>query len=212
MKKTYLKFLRRSVWRSKARFFSILAIVAIGVGFLGGLISTTPDMQLTMDRYFDENKLHDIDIKGPLGLTEDDIQAIGAIDGVESVTPAYVTDLIMENGDGSYVTRIYGMPQGKDTVNNFRLIEGRLPTTKTECLISVPNSYGMHFEVGHQLKISATNKDYDKIGDTYTFQELTVVGIVETPLFFSTTSEPSNVGSGKVQLVLFLPPDAYSME
>lgn len=44
----------RSVYRTKSRFLSILAIVAVGVGFLGGLLSTAPDMQLTADKYYDD--------------------------------------------------------------------------------------------------------------------------------------------------------------
>lgn len=209
MKKTYWKFLKRSVWRTKARFLSILGIVAIGVGFLGGLMASTPDMQLTVDRYYDENQVHDIDIKGPMGITEEDIAALSQMEGVEKVTPGYVTDLLMENPEGSYVTRLYGMPQGEGVTNNFTLLEGRMPEGPDECLISIPNGYSLSIPVGTTFQISP---DTENAGDTYSFTQVTAVGVVETPLFFASASEPSTVGSGSVQLVMLMTPEAYSME
>lgn len=211
MNKTYLKFLKRSIWRTKARFFAILAIVAIGVGFLGGLSSATPDMRLTLDTYYDKYKVHDINIKSPLGLSEGDIKALSEMEGVESLTPAYVTDLVMENQSGAYVARLYGMPLGDEAVNGSKLIEGRLPEKPGEALLCASNSYALSFALGDSFSISKTNKDYDSLGDTYAFTELTAVGIVDSPLHFAHTEEPSTVGSGSVQLIMFLPPESYSL-
>ena len=49
MKRTYFKLTVRGVRKTATRFLSILAIVTVGVGFLSGLLATTPDMQLTAD-------------------------------------------------------------------------------------------------------------------------------------------------------------------
>ena len=45
MKKTYRKNVLRTVYKTLSRFGAIFAIVALGVGFLAGLLATTPDMR-----------------------------------------------------------------------------------------------------------------------------------------------------------------------
>jgi len=216
MKKTYLKLLWRGVKSTSARFLSIFAIVAIGVGFLAGLLATTPDMQLTADQYYDDYNLFDIDIKGTLGLTAQDMEAIRNLDAVKEVMPSCVADLNMEGANGSYVTRIYGVPLdaygSSGFINRFKLVSGRMPENKNECLIASPNSYANKHVMGEVFRISTDNKDYNRLGETYSFQTLTAVGIVESPYYMSMESEPSTVGTGQVGLVMYVFPECYSLD
>ena len=45
MKKTMVKDFFREIWKTKNRFLSILAIVALGSGFFAGINVTTTDMK-----------------------------------------------------------------------------------------------------------------------------------------------------------------------
>lgn len=217
MKHTYIKLLLRSVKKTRARFLSIMAIVAVGVCFLSGLMATSPDMELTVDTQYDETNFFDINIKGSLGLTDDDISALEELDYVETVMPASVTDVVMSTDTGDYVTRIYGVPldwyDGDSFINKFELVEGRMPENETECLIASPNGYsGDIHEPGEVYIISEDNKDYEDRADTYAFDGLTVVGIVTTPYYMSVESEPSTVGTGTIGLVMFIYPECYSLD
>ena len=51
------------------RFVAIMAIVALGVGFLIGIMQATPDMRRSMSNYYIDNAAYDIDVKGTYGLT-----------------------------------------------------------------------------------------------------------------------------------------------
>ena len=64
-----------------SRFIAIAAIVALGVGLLSGLMAMPIDMRTTIDEYFDRQNMHDLRIVSPLGLTDDDVAAIAAVDG-----------------------------------------------------------------------------------------------------------------------------------
>lgn len=66
MKRTYRKTVVRTIRQSLSRFLAIFAIVALGVGFLAGLLATTPDMRYSADRFFDETDLFDLRIVGTL--------------------------------------------------------------------------------------------------------------------------------------------------
>ena len=95
MKKTYLKSMLRSIKSSFSRFAAIFAITALGVGFLAGLMSTTPDMRRTIDHYYDSHDMMDIYLKSTYGFNDDDIAAVRNTAGVEDSLPLYVTDVLV---------------------------------------------------------------------------------------------------------------------
>ena len=203
----------RSVYRTKSRFLSILAIVAVGVGFLGGLLSTAPDMQLTADKYYDDYRFFDIDVKGTMGLTDDDADELSKLECVDRAMPARVTDVNLDCLGEAYVTRVYGVDlsaRGSDGfINDFELVDGRMPENAGECLIASPNGYTSDHKVGEVFTISASNRD---IEGTYAFESLTVSGIVRCPQYMSIEREPSTVGTGRVNVIMFVYPECYALE
>ena len=132
--KTYGKSIFRTIKSSLSRFLAILAIVALGVGFLAGLLSSPGDMRVSADHYYDESHMYDARVLSTLGLTDDDLEAVKAVDGVEAVMPVYDTDLVLvsEGEDASsYTTRMHSLPQdtsaeSENYLNQLTLVEGRL--------------------------------------------------------------------------------------
>ncbi len=203
----------RSIRTTMTRFLSILAIVTVGTGFLSGLLATTPDMQTTADKYFDDNRLYDIDIKGTLGMTDADADAFRDMDSVETVMPAQSLDLELMSGGESYITRLYGMPldeyKEESFLNSFELVSGRLPENDGECLISSPNGYYLDQSTGGVYTLSQGNDDIDAINDIVGFKSLTAVGVVSTPQYMSVESEPSTVGAGRIELIMYVLPSCF---
>ena len=58
MNKSYRKNILRTIRGTASRFWAIFAIVALGVGFLAGLLASTPDMRYSGDLYFDLSLIH----------------------------------------------------------------------------------------------------------------------------------------------------------
>ena len=58
------------------RFIAIMAIIALGVGFLIGVMQATPDMEKSMDDYYRAESAYDVDVKSVVGLTQADIDAL----------------------------------------------------------------------------------------------------------------------------------------
>ena len=59
MNRTYNKNIFRTIKNSLARYFAIMAIIALGVGFFSGLKVTKPGMIQTGDSYMNEHNLYD---------------------------------------------------------------------------------------------------------------------------------------------------------
>ncbi len=216
-KKTYLKSILREIKGSFGRFMAILSIVALGVGFLVGVLSATPDMKYSVGRYYKDNNMTDIFIKGTLGLTEEDMEAIRKVEGVKTLMPAYVTDVLMETEDAQVlVTRDYGLPMDKngteEFVNILTLVEGRMPEAADECVVQKPVGSLQAPAIGSRIRISPENESYEDRADTYRKDSYRVVGVVSNPFYFSTEKEQSTIGDGKVAMVIYTPESSYALD
>ena len=89
----------REIANTKARFFSIMAIIALGVGFFAGIMATVPSMYNLGENYFREKNLMDFRLISTVGFAEEDIAAVAALDGVEAVMPSYFCDVLTSTDD-----------------------------------------------------------------------------------------------------------------
>ena len=211
MPRTYRKNIVRTLKSSRGRFLSIFSIVTLGVGFLAGLNASPLDMKESMERYMDDANFYDLRVVSSMGLSDGDVEALQAVEGVRSVQPGYSADLLVNAGDDILVTRLLSLPpDGEDTVNRLFLEEGRLPQKSGECVIEANASLmGSGCTVGTQLTVSADNEDLDT---TLACTEYTVVGVVHNANYCSFEREPASVGNGTVNLVMYLRPEDFAYE
>ena len=105
-KKALRKDFYMEVKKTRNRFLSILVIVALGVAFFSGVRASEPDMVLSADVFYDESRLMDLRVVGTLGVTEEDLEAIAQVEGVEAVEPVYSVDMLGEAGDNQLALRL----------------------------------------------------------------------------------------------------------
>jgi putative ABC transport system permease protein len=211
--KSYRKIIVRGILQTPGRFIAIFAIVALGVGFLSGLVATTPDMKLSVDRYFDDAHMMDVFIKGSMGFTDADIAAVAALSGIEQVEGAFVTDAMVKTSrDETLVSRIYGLPPENFAVsagsaagiNRLELLAGRQPQKDDECLVHEKGGFFVDIPIGAILTVVDEN-------DVYSVTKYTVTGIVRSPLFLSYDREPSSIGNGRLGAALFVRESCYAL-
>ena len=211
MPRTYNKNVIRTFRSTRSRFFAIFSIVALGVGFLAGLSATPVDMKESMERYMDDSNFYDLRVVSTLGLTDEDVQALQQVSGVQEVQPAYSADLLVQTGEDSAVARAHSLPpDAEDAINQLVLTEGRMPQSPDECLVEV-GATGLNptYPLGTVFTVTAENVDLDsKLNRT----RFTVVGLVHSSNYFSYEREPASVGSGAVQVVMYLQPEAFAYE
>ncbi len=204
--KTYAKNIVRSIKESFGRFVAIFTITALGVGFLAGLLSTTPSMRRTIDNYYDEYDLPDIFLKSTYGFNDDDIAAVKSVAGIETVYPLYSVDTVAETGDDSMVARVQGLDFDNLTIGRFNLTGGRLPEKANEVVAEQGNGVFATLNVGDVVTLSPADDE------TFTETTLTVVGIVVNPYYMSTERESSTVGNGRVGTVLYGGEELFSLD
>jgi putative ABC transport system permease protein len=134
MKSAFIKDIFREIGKTKSRFFSIFAIIALGAGFFAGLKATGPDMLLTQDNYFRNQNLMDLRIVSTYGFDEKDLSAIKKAEGVREVFPTYSKDVFVRNErNASVIAKLMAIPDSG--MNEVILLEGRLPEKPGECVV-----------------------------------------------------------------------------
>ena len=154
MKKALNKDILRTIWKEKKRFISIMMITTLGVTVMTGLAAGCRDLRMSADRFYDEQELFDISIQSTLGLTEEDIDALLALDGVEKAEGSFSEIVHTKKGDVNKTAEVKVLKT--DGLNLPYVVEGTLPQNADE--IVVTKNY-----------ITETGK---QIGDTVVIEEM----------------------------------------
>ena len=215
MQKSYRKNIQRDFRSNLNRFLSLFGIVALGVMMLTGLVSFAPSMRTAGQKYYVQQNVFDLRVLSTLGLSESDLSAIAATEGVSAVMPVKYLDTEgrwSSSTDGA-VLRVQQLPadpaaETEANMNRLTLLEGRMPETANECVVQVLG----HADPVPLGTVVTLPEDTEDIRRT----EYTVVGQVQDPQYFSANQETSTVGDGILDALVFvqdgeLPADYYTV-
>ena len=211
LKKSLFKNNFKSINRTKRRFFSILIMAFLGVGFFSGLVATSPDMLDSLDRYADSSNLYDINILSTLGLTDDDIISIQGIEGVDKVYGTQSKDSLVKIDDQESICKVI---EFNENINSPVVIAGRNIENENECLLDpaiVRTGEGAESFIGK--KIFLKNEDMDSEDNPiFTVKEFEIVGIAETPVYISSERGNTTLGNGTVSFYIFTQDNVINMD
>ena len=212
MKAALLKNTFREIKNTKARFISILMIVALGVGFFVGVKATSPSMKQMAVDYYDESNLMDFRLVSTVGFDEDDIKAVKETDGVRYVMPSYFLDVAVSSKDAGSTIRLMSSPvpyKDNKAISQAIVVEGRMPDKSGE--IAVESSGFSTYKIGDKITISQKVGDTDISSSLDTF-EYTVVGKVKSPMYISLERGTTTVGNGKIDEFAYISESDFNIE
>ena len=203
MKKALFKDSVKEIKNTYKRFISILLMAFLGVGFFAGMRASSPDMVDTIDQYYKENQVYDIQILSTLGLTNDDIEAISKIDNIETVIGTYEIDGKLEIENKEVVTKI----MCTEELNQPILLQGELPVNQDECVVEEKFLTANNKSIGDTIEVEVENTKNDE-GEEIEYlnqSNLKIVGTVKSPLYISRDRGTSSLGSGKIDYYIYIP-------
>lgn len=214
MTKALLKNTFRDIKNTKARFISIMAIIALGVGFFAGIKSTSPSMYHLAETYYHTQNLMDFRLLSTAGFTEDDIAAISAVEGVESVMPSYFCDVVTSAEEGSDIVRLIALPHAygnNEELNSIVLSEGETVKKKGEILTDSSGFATMRHHIGDTIKLAPIAGD-SEVADLLSSTEFTVTGKVQSPLYISYQRGTTTIGDGKIDEFMYISAEDFKTE
>ena len=200
----------REILHTKKKFFSLLIMNFLAVGFLAGLRMTAPDMKHSLDVYYDEQNLMDLRIVSTLGLTDKDLETLREWRGASGLP-------VISDAEGSKsfdalveeeTVTVFSLPV---TINRLRLTDGRLPENSGECVTEQFFLDKLGIGIGDTITIDT--KDADKTTtESSVLKEHTfvVVGAAKSPMYITRTRGASRIGSGTVTAWVSIPEDAFT--
>lgn len=201
MGKAVRKNTLREIRGTFGRFFAIMAIIALGVGFFTGVRITTPAMVDTVNRFLDENQFYDYRLLSALGWNEEDIADFRNRSDVRYAEGAYSLDIITA-GTNEYVMRLHSITEN---INGIKLVEGRMPQSSDECLIESGK-----VSVGGRIYLSDDNSETVK--NTLRHDMFNIVGSVDSSLYINFERGNSSVGNGEIRAFVYLPKEAFDLD
>ncbi|MFQ6848950.1 MAG: ABC transporter permease, partial [Clostridium perfringens] len=191
--KAYKKSIVREILSSKARFFSIMVIIFLGVAFYSGIKSAGPDMNKTINKFYNNENLMDSKIISTLGLSDKDLDLLKNNPKILDYYGTHSIDANLTNMSNVVKFMEY---DGKNNINNLVVLEGKLPEKSGEIALDE-----RAFKLNKNLKIGD-----DFIIDTdentmknFKESKFKIVGIVKSPMYIEKESRGStNVGKGTI--------------
>ena len=159
MKSMLIKHIFMKIKDNYKRFLSLLSMALLGVGFYSGIQACSPDMLKTLDNFYDNNNVYDIEITSNLGMTEENLKDISKINNVEKAIGIYK----------KYVLKLIALNK---EINKVYLEEGKLPKNNNEIAVEKSLLNDNNLKINDNINIE--NKNYK------------IVGTIISPLYFST--------------------------
>ena len=197
VRKTTLREIRGTF----GRFFAIMAIVALGVGFFTGVRITTPAMVNTVNSFLAEKQLYDYRLLSTLGWQEEDIEDFRSRPEVRAAEGAYSLD-ILTAGQRQYVFRVHSLT---DDINGISLTEGRMPQAPDECIMEKGK-----LSVGTTFYLSDENSD--SVRKALKSHKYTVVGTAESSMYINFERGTTSVGNGEIHAFVYMPREAFDLD
>ena len=200
--------MRKDFWmeirKSKARFISIFFIVALGVAFFSGIQSSSPDMRMSGDAYYDSSQLMDLKVMGTMGLTREDVQALQEMDGVELAEGAWGTDVLCPEEQTQTVIHVEAI---NENMNNLKVSLGQIPQKSGELFLDSAYAESHGYEVGDTISLIQ-----DEDSELLLRQDFTVTGIGSSPLYISFNRGNTTLGSGEINGFAYVVPEDFDQE
>ncbi len=218
MKSVMGKSAFREIKNSLSRWFAIMAIIALGVGFFSGLKVCKESFWLTGDIFLRDHVFFDYELLSTIGLDEESLDYIKDVDGVASAEGAYSSDALIrissdqvsspsDRGDKSensseIAVKLHSI---SDEINTLKLMAGSMPKAPNECLAD--NSRFSHEYIGKTVTISSSNDKNTR--DMLAYDTYTITGLVESPLYLNFERGSTSLGDGTVSGFFYIPEQGW---
>ena len=197
----------REITKNKGRFLSVFFIVLLGAAFFSGIRSAEGDMKVSADRYYDEVNYMDLKVLGTLGLTDDDLADIAKTDGVKAVYGGKTVEVLHDIGESEQVVKLIALT---DSVNEPRVVKGRMPEKEDEILVDTQFLKSSGCEIGDQ--VTFTSGTEDPLSDSLTGDTFTIVGSATLPYYMELNRGTGSIGNGSINSFALLLPEAFTSD
>ena len=175
--KTAFRLFRKHV----TRLTTIIAIVAVSIGFMSGVGEVENKIKIAARDLHENSRVSDLNIKSnsPYGFTSEEIGKVKDKFGEANVS----TGFFYETEKNETAFRYYITASDYENVNTIELLEGELPNAPNEILVERATEGLKERKVGDEVTFTHPITQMET--------DFTVCGIVYNPFYIYNEDEPS---------------------
>lgn len=177
MHAAFRKDILRTIRGNLKRFVAIVVITVLGTAMFSGLKAGCDDLRAAADDFYDSQQLFDVRVLSTLGITQDDVDALSAIEGVAHAEGGYAeTAHVKVAGERASVDVKALSDSG---INEPYLVEGELPDSPGEAAVTRGYLNDSGAAIGDTLTIEDAE---DEANEVFERREYRIVGAVIDPM------------------------------
>ena len=142
----------RNIRKQLVSFLSIVVIAMLAVCMYLGIAWSSEAMDRNASGYYTDRNAQDLQIVSPLLLTEEDLEAVRALDGVDDAEGSLQTVAWLPTANGTCKVSVITMPE---RIAVPELLDGRLPQTAEECLAESGLAQKQGLKLGDRIRRTA---------------------------------------------------------
>ncbi|MDY3846543.1 MAG: ABC transporter permease [Eubacteriales bacterium] len=193
----------RQIKQSLGRFFAILIITGLGVGFFAGLRSTEPAMIKTGASYVSSHRMYNFKLVSTLGFTNDDVKEIS--NSLGYARGAYTYDILAGTDKGEKTIRVHSITDG---INIPEITEGVMPSASNECVVDRKMSASV--PIGSRIVVQNTNTE--DVKSAFSHKEYIVTGYADSPMYLNFERGSSPLGNGTIAGFICIPEEGFTSD
>ena len=175
MKRTQLKDALRNIWKQKVSYLSVIVIAFLGAATFLGINYSDGALRINGSTMYNAANYRDLELISTAAFTQEDLNAVLDVEGVEDAEPVWQTSGKASSGDIRQDIIVITLPE---RVNLPQMIEGRPPRSADECMVEQRLAASMGWQMGDT--VAALNAK----GEAARFlknNRFTIVGIANHP-------------------------------
>ena len=175
MKRTQFKDALRNIWKQLVSYLSVIVIAFLGVATFLGINYSDGALRINGSNMYNAANYRDLELISTAAFTQEDLNAVLDVEGVEDAEPVWQTSGKASSGDIRQDIIVITLPE---RVNLPQMIEGRPPRSADECMVEQRLAASMGWQMGDT--VAALNAK----GEAARFlknNRFTIVGIANHP-------------------------------
>ncbi len=204
MKRTQRRYLLSVIKKNWVSFLAVAMMMATGIAIYLGDQSSAQAILEKANAYFVENKLQSLEVGSVYGITQEDLQALAELDGVDEVEGGYSSEFFIDVGNGKGKVSVHALTL-LEHMNVPVVLEGVLPDAENEVAIEQNMAEKENLQVGDVLVAEHSG---ELKADAFT-----VTAIVNTPAYCCSKAQDTrgmnDIGIGSSYYYVALPKDAF---
>lgn len=188
--RTYFKYIWRDIKVLGVKLLAIVFIVALGVALSVGLVTSTPNMRYSLQKFYEESNTADVIVQGP-SFNKTTIEELKTNPIIEDAYGYFSFDDDIEFKNGNHLTKI-NVVDFNSPINKLKLIEGRFPDSDSEdieIVVEQKQPFLIDVPLGYET--------------TFLDKTVKVVGVVQSPWYFAYVEEISMTEQRPIEIIVY---------